>query len=138
MVTSRGRTRVALLRLALCYSVVPLRLTHKPIPYEDRKESRGVVTSRGRTRVPLLRLALCYSVVPLHPAHKPIPYEDSKRMCQSNQIKLAIFLFSLAIIYQIYTYFLTWYYCFYVTGVVIMQYTKVSFKNLQLECHVRD
>ena len=26
MVTSRGRTRVALLRLALCYSVVPLRI----------------------------------------------------------------------------------------------------------------
>ena len=37
MVTSRGRTRVALLRLALCYSGVPLRSTHKPIPYEDIK-----------------------------------------------------------------------------------------------------
>ena len=37
MVTSRGRTRVALLRLALCYSVVPLRSAHKNIPYEDSK-----------------------------------------------------------------------------------------------------
>ena len=37
VVTSRGRTRVALLRLALFYSVVPLRSTHEPIPYEDSK-----------------------------------------------------------------------------------------------------
>ena len=37
MVTSRGWTRVALLRLALCYSVVPLRSAHKPKPYEDSK-----------------------------------------------------------------------------------------------------
>ena len=37
VVTSRGRTRVALLRLALCYSVVPLRSAHKPIPYDFRK-----------------------------------------------------------------------------------------------------
>ena len=28
---------VALLRFALCYSVVPLRSAHKPIPYEDSK-----------------------------------------------------------------------------------------------------
>ena len=87
MITSRGRTRVALLRLALYYSVVPLRSAHKPIPYEDRKESRGVVSSRERTTVALLRLALCYSVVPLRSAHKPIPYEDSKCMCQRNQVK---------------------------------------------------
>ena len=79
-------TRVALLRLALYYSVVPLLLAHKPIACKDKKESRGVITSRGRTRVTLLRLALCYSVVPLRSAHKPIPYEDSKRMGQSNQI----------------------------------------------------
>ena len=34
---SRRRTRVALLGLALCYSVVPQRSAHKPIPYEDSK-----------------------------------------------------------------------------------------------------
>ena len=42
---SSSRTRVALLRLALCYSVVPLCSAHKPKQYKDRKESRGVVTS---------------------------------------------------------------------------------------------
>ena len=42
MVTSRGKTRVALLRLAFCYSVVPLRSGHKPIPYEDRKRNHKV------------------------------------------------------------------------------------------------
>ena len=57
-VTSRGRTRVALLRLVLCYSVVLLRSPLKAVPYEDSKESRGVVTSKRKTRVALLRLAL--------------------------------------------------------------------------------
>ena len=36
MVTSRERTRVTLLRLALCYSVVLLRSAHKLITSEDR------------------------------------------------------------------------------------------------------
>ena len=36
MVKSRGRTKVALLRLTLCYSVVSLRLALKPNPYEVR------------------------------------------------------------------------------------------------------
>ena len=35
VVTSRGTTRVTLLRLAVCYSVAPLRSTHKLIQYED-------------------------------------------------------------------------------------------------------
>ena len=37
MVTSRGRTRLALLRLTLCFLVVPLRSAHKHIPYKDSK-----------------------------------------------------------------------------------------------------
>ena len=37
VVTLRGRIRFALLRLALCYSVVPLGSAHKPITYEDSK-----------------------------------------------------------------------------------------------------
>ena len=36
VVRSRGRTRVAMLILALCYSMAPLRSAYKPIPYEDR------------------------------------------------------------------------------------------------------
>ena len=78
MVTPRGSTRVALLRLALYYSVIPLRSAHRSIPYIGSKEYRGAVTSRGSTRVALLRLALYYSVMPLRSAHKPIPYKDSK------------------------------------------------------------
>ena len=68
MITWRERTRVALLRLALCYPVVPLRSAHKPIPYEDRKESRGVITSRERSRVALLAFghkALTFLLAPL-------------------------------------------------------------------------
>ena len=58
MVTSRGMIGDALLRFALGYLLVPLRSAHKLIPYEDRKETQGVVTLRGRTRMALLSLVL--------------------------------------------------------------------------------
>ena len=103
MVTSRGRTRVTLLRLALCYSVVPLGLAHKLIPYKDRKKSQGVVTSRRRTRVTLLRLAFCYSVVPLGLAHKLIPYKDRKKSqgVVTSRRRTRVTLLRLALCYSV-------------------------------------
>ena len=97
------RTRAALLRLALRYSVVPLHSAHKSIPYKDSKESRCVVTSRGRARVALLRLALCYSVVPLRSAHKPIPYKDSKesRCVVTSRGRTSVALLRLALCYSV-------------------------------------
>ena len=76
MVTSKERTRVALLGLALGYSVVPLRSVHKPIPYEDSKH----MCQSNKIKLPFsfARYLLTYQ--------EPIPCEQLvTRLCDLKQ-----------------------------------------------------
>ena len=97
MVTSRGRTRVALLRLALCYSVVPLRSAHKPIPYGDSKRicqsyqfviivSQCLVTYAAFFLGVAYRASVRMFIVDGLP-HSLLPSEEMKRIRHANSRK---------------------------------------------------